>query len=55
VDADSTLALTVTLNEKIYKSVMRIRNGFNAVPDTDPAFFINADPDTDPDPDQGFI
>jgi hypothetical protein len=24
--------------------------GFNADPDTDPAFFVTADPDTDPDP-----
>ncbi len=37
--------------------MLRIRIGFNADPDTgtDPAFFVNAnpytDPDTDPDPD----
>ncbi len=25
--------------------MLRIRIGFNADPDTDPAFFVNADPD----------
>ncbi len=29
---------------------MPIQIGFNAEPDTDPAFFVNADPDTYPDP-----
>ena len=38
--------------------VLRIRNGFNADPDLDPAFYLNADPDigsqtnADPYPDQ---
>jgi hypothetical protein len=29
---------------------MPIQIDFNAEPDTDPAFFVNADPDTYPDP-----
>ncbi len=33
-------------------SLLWIRICFNA--DPDPAFFVNADPDTDPDPDPGF-
>ena len=38
--------------------MLRIRNGFNADPDLDPAFYLNADPDigsqtnADPYPDQ---
>ncbi len=36
----------------IRRAVLRIRIGFNA--DPDPAFFVNADPVTDPDPDPGF-
>jgi hypothetical protein len=32
--------------------VLWIRTGFNA--DPDPAFFVNADPDPDADPDPGF-
>jgi hypothetical protein len=31
-------------------AVFRIRIGFNANPDSDPAFYLNADPDPDPDP-----
>jgi hypothetical protein len=35
---------------------IQIRIGFNAVPDTDPdpVFFVNADSDTDLNPDSGY-
>jgi hypothetical protein len=39
-----------TIGFYVNKAVLWIRIGFSA----DPAFFVNADPDTDPDPDPGF-
>jgi hypothetical protein len=33
-------------------AVFRIRISFNANPDSDPAFYLNADPDSEPDPNQ---
>jgi hypothetical protein len=38
--------------EQCKHSVLRIRIGFNADPETnpDPAFFVNTGPDPDPDP-----
>jgi hypothetical protein len=40
----------------LFSAVLRIRIGFNSDldRDPDPAFFVNADPDTGPDPDPGF-
>ncbi len=32
-----------------------IRIGFNADPDSEPAFYINADPNPDPDPENFYI
>ncbi len=40
-----------TCQSLFQKSVLWIRTGFNS--DPDPAFYVNADPDTDPDP--GFL
>jgi hypothetical protein len=41
---------------KSEKPVLRIHNETIADPDTDPAFFVKAEPDADPDldPDPGF-
>ncbi len=35
----------------VFRSVIWIRIGFNADPDQDPAFQVNAETDADPDPD----
>ncbi len=34
----------------MWNAVFRIRTGFNADPDSNSAFYLNADPDPDPDP-----
>ncbi len=42
------------LKSPVFSAVFWIRISFNADPDQDPAFYVNADPDSNPDLDPGW-